>query len=183
METEGNMNDGVSREPSLDSARSETPSTHRSSMRGTWEILPASNGDHQLERSGNASGGKSDRYVGRKSDDGIVLQKHPNNAHAAEGVEGRPSTKRNIEQAAAGRTQSRETASIGLLGVREVARKDKRARFTALMHHLTFDQLRNSFCALKRNAAPGLDNQMAYRQYPLENTCADRCKCLFIKLN
>lgn len=121
MDTEGNMSDGASRESSLNSARSETPSTHRSSMRGTWEILPASSGGDPLERSENAYGEKSERDTGRKSDDGIVPQKHSNKAQAAESVEGRPSTKRNIGQAAAGRTQSRETASIGLLGVREAA--------------------------------------------------------------
>jgi hypothetical protein len=83
-------------------------------------------------------------------------QKHSNKAQAVEGVEGTPSSKRNTEQVAAGRTQSRETTSIGLPGVREAAIKDKKARFTALMHHLTPDQLRNSFYALKRRAAPGL---------------------------
>jgi RNA-directed DNA polymerase len=43
------------------------------------------------------------------------------------------------------------------LGVREAAKKDKRARFTALLHHVTLDQLRTSFYALKRKAAPGVD--------------------------
>lgn len=157
MDTEGNMSNGVSRESLLNFARSETSSTHQSSMRGTWEILPASNGEQPLERSENAYGEKSERGAGRKSDGGIVLEKHSNKAQAAESVEGRPSTKRNIKPTAAGRTQSRETASIGLLGVREAARKDKETRFTALMHHLTLEQLRSSFYALKRRAAPGLD--------------------------
>jgi retron-type reverse transcriptase len=41
--------------------------------------------------------------------------------------------------------------------VREAARKDECARFTALLHHVTVDLLRDSFYALKRQAAPGLD--------------------------
>jgi hypothetical protein len=113
MEPEGSMGDSVTRELSHDSARSETPSTHRSSMRGTWEILPTSSGQHRLERSGNALGDKLDRHDARKSDGGIVPQKHSNKAQAAKDVEGRPATKRNIQHAAAGRTQRRETASIG----------------------------------------------------------------------
>src|SRR6516225_5660600 len=40
MGTEGDTGDGVRRESSLDPARSETPSTHRRSMHGTWEIPP-----------------------------------------------------------------------------------------------------------------------------------------------
>src|SRR5215831_4023156 len=39
MGTEGNTGDGVRRESSLDPARSETPSTHRCSIHGTWEIV------------------------------------------------------------------------------------------------------------------------------------------------
>jgi group II intron reverse transcriptase/maturase len=41
--------------------------------------------------------------------------------------------------------------------VRKAARKDKKVRFTALLHHLTVDRLRESFYALKRKAAPGVD--------------------------
>ena len=41
--------------------------------------------------------------------------------------------------------------------VREAARKDKKLRFTALLHHVTVDLLRDSFFALKRGAAPGVD--------------------------
>ena len=37
--------------------------------------------------------------------------------------------------------------------IREAAR-DKNLRFTSLMHHVTVDLLRDSFKALKRNAAP-----------------------------
>ena len=47
--------------------------------------------------------------------------------------------------------------SQGLASVRKAARKDKKVRFTALLHHLTVDRLRESFYALKRKAAPGVD--------------------------
>lgn len=42
-------------------------------------------------------------------------------------------------------------------GVRERARNNKQERFTALLHHVTPALLRESFYALKRKAAPGVD--------------------------
>jgi RNA-directed DNA polymerase len=47
--------------------------------------------------------------------------------------------------------------SQGLHGVRERARKHKQERFTALLHHVTPELLRESYFALKRKAAPGVD--------------------------
>jgi retron-type reverse transcriptase len=44
-----------------------------------------------------------------------------------------------------------------LQGVREAARRDRRARFTALLHHITPELLHQSFYALKRQAAAGVD--------------------------
>jgi retron-type reverse transcriptase len=43
-----------------------------------------------------------------------------------------------------------------------VARKDKRAQFTALLHHVTVARLQESFYALKREAAPGVDGTTWY---------------------
>jgi RNA-directed DNA polymerase len=52
----------------------------------------------------------------------------------------------------------------GLDRIREAARKDKSLRFTSLMHHITVDLLRDSFKALKRDAAPGVDD-VTWREY------------------
>jgi hypothetical protein len=41
--------------------------------------------------------------------------------------------------------------------VREVARKDKYARFTALLHHVSYRALVRAFDGLKKDAAPGAD--------------------------
>jgi len=41
--------------------------------------------------------------------------------------------------------------------VREVARKDKEARFTALLHHVDHDRLRSAYWAIRPQAAPGVD--------------------------
>jgi len=38
-----------------------------------------------------------------------------------------------------------------------VARKDKDARFTALLHHVTIDRLREAYRAIRPGAAPGVD--------------------------
>jgi group II intron reverse transcriptase/maturase len=41
--------------------------------------------------------------------------------------------------------------------VRQAARQRKKQAFTALLHHVTVDALRDAFLALKRRAAPGVD--------------------------
>jgi group II intron reverse transcriptase/maturase len=47
--------------------------------------------------------------------------------------------------------------SQGLERVRNAARQRKKEKFTALLHHVTVDLLRDAFLALKRRAAPGVD--------------------------
>jgi len=61
-------------------------------------------------------------------------------------------------------TQSGERVSQGLHGVRERARVSKQERFTALLHHVTPALLRESFYALKRKAAPGVDG-VTWKEY------------------
>ena len=41
--------------------------------------------------------------------------------------------------------------------MRQVARKDKDVRFTALLHHVDVDRLRAAYFALRPKAAPGVD--------------------------
>src|SRR5258708_703008 len=90
---------------------------------------------------------------------GVVPTKQPNKSGKpqAEVVEERPLAKENTEQSNQRRTQSRESWSSGLERVREVAKKDKEVRFTALLHHVTIDLLRDSYYSLKKKAAPGVD--------------------------
>jgi len=76
---------------------------------------------------------------------------------AAEGVEGRPLIKENTCHASTHPSQSGARVSQGLAGVRKAAKEGKERKFTALLHHLTVDLLRESFYALKRKAAPGVD--------------------------
>ena len=85
-------------------------------------------------------------------------------ARAGLTFEGRRQTKGNTEQTATPRTQSRKSVSPRLQSVRKVAKEEKDAKFTTLLHHVTLSALRNSFFALKRQAAPGVDG-MTWDQY------------------
>jgi RNA-directed DNA polymerase len=120
-------------------------------------------------RSGKADGRTPDMNVCGKSDDCVVPRKPANEGLRGpeERVEERRSTKGNASKDAAPRPQNRTRASIGLRGVRERARRDRRARFTTLLHHVTVKRLRESFLALKRKAAPGVDGQTwgEYREH------------------
>jgi group II intron reverse transcriptase/maturase len=64
--------------------------------------------------------------------------------------------------------------SQGLAGVRKAARENKEMKFTALLHHLTVDLLRESFYSLKRKAASGVDG-VTWQEYEtgLEDRLAD----------
>ena len=102
---------------------------------------------------------KSTMHGGGESYRGVVPAKQPNKGGrpSAEVVEGRPLAKENAEQSNQHRTQSRESGPNGLERVREVAKKDKEVRFTALLHHVTIDLLRDRYHSLKKKAAPGVD--------------------------
>jgi len=102
-----------------------------------------------------------------KSDRPEVPEKSPNNARpsVAEGMEGRGLAKGNLPQQNASRTPSREDASSALERVRQAASKDKKLRFTALLHHIySLETLRMAYFGLKKEAAPGVDGE-TWRNY------------------
>src|SRR6201986_2486163 len=105
-------------------------------------------------------------YVLEESDCAIVPMKLTNKEDktSAEPAEGRAQTKENDVQPHTHPTQSGARVSQGLDGVRQKARGKKQERFTALLHHLTVDLLRESFYALKRHAATGIDG-ISWQQY------------------
>src|ERR1700721_2487382 len=105
-------------------------------------------------------------YVLEDSDCAIVPMKLTNNEGktSAEPAEGRAQTKENDAQPHTHPTQSGARVSQGLGGVRQTARVRKQERFTALLHHLTIDLLRESYYALQRSAAPGVDGG-GWQQY------------------
>jgi RNA-directed DNA polymerase len=98
-------------------------------------------------------------HVSEESDSGIVPMSHSNNDRRtpAESGEGRPLIKENTPPPNTHPTQSGARVSQGLAGVRKAAKEHQGMKFTALLHHLSVDLLRESFYALKRKAAPGVD--------------------------
>jgi group II intron reverse transcriptase/maturase len=79
-------------------------------------------------------------------------------------VEGRALTKRNTMKSTSVRTQGRVAGSFGLDGVRQKAEMDRKLKFTALLHHITATQLRESYYQLKKDASPGVDEE-TWREY------------------
>ena len=78
-----------------------------------------------------------------KSDGCIVPAKPSNNAAsaAAEMVEGRRPAKGNTDRPTRTGRSAGQRVPSGLDRVREAARTDKAARFTALLHHVDVDRL------------------------------------------
>src|SRR5258708_31862916 len=111
-----------------------------------------------------------------KSDRPTVPEKSPNNAGqpAAEGMEGRGLAKGNLPQQNASRTAGREDALSALERVRQAAAKDKKLRFTALLHHIyNLETLRIAYFGLKKEAAPGVDGETWRHGETLEDNLQD----------
>jgi RNA-directed DNA polymerase len=104
---------------------------------------------------------------GRRDSDGCVVPQKPSNnpgGPGAETVEGRRPAKGN----AASETRPGRGAGLGVSSdlerVRQVARRDKQVRFTALLHHVSVDRLREAYRALRPDAAAGVDG-ITWREY------------------
>src|SRR5450631_2699446 len=101
-----------------------------------------------------------------QSDRPVVPAKLPNNPGrpGAEVVEGRGLPEGNT----AGETRPGRSAGLGVSSdlerVRQVAREDKDVRFTALLHHVTVDRLREAYRAIRPDAAAGVDG-VTWRDY------------------
>ncbi len=103
----------------------------------------------------------------RKSDSPIVPGKLPNKAGkpAAEAVEERGLAKGNSNGQNARRTQRRASVHSALDRVRAVAKRDKEAKLTALMHHVyDVERLRAAYEAQRPRAAAGVDG-VTWDQY------------------
>ncbi len=94
-----------------------------------------------------------------KSDNPVVPAKPSNNAGVpvAEAVEERGLAKGNTGRPTRPGRSAGEGVPSGLDRVREVARKDKEARFTALLHHVDLPRLWAAYVAINPKAAPGVD--------------------------
>ena len=98
-----------------------------------------------------------------KSDKPIVPKKCANKERgkprSAERVEGRGLAKGNSGEQTRFWTQGQVDLHHALDRIRNVVRRDKDERFTALWHHVyNVNRLRQAYFALKRSAAPGVDD-------------------------
>jgi RNA-directed DNA polymerase len=107
--------------------------------------------------------GKSDRFV--------VPANLPNKAGPAGTVAEAGEERERAKGNAAGETRPGRSAGPGVsseLGrVREVAIRDKEARFTALLHHVSLYRLRWAYWEIRPQAAPGVDG-MTWHAYGLD---------------
>src|SRR5215813_13325360 len=117
-------------------------------------------------RSAKATSRTADMHVLEKSDCAVIPVNQPNKGGqpSAEVGEGRAQTRENIVQSHMHPTQNGKRMSQGLDGVRKVAKERKQEQFTALLHHLNVDLLRDSFYALQRKATPGVDG-VTWQEY------------------
>jgi len=115
-------------------------------------------------REGNSR--KLEMHEDGKSDSPVLPAKPPNKAGAAEAVEGRGLTKGNTARTTGSGLRAGMRVSQGLDRVRQAAERDKEARFTALLHHVDIDCLREAYRAINPKAAAGVDGVTweAYRE-------------------
>src|SRR5437660_9437546 len=101
-----------------------------------------------------------------QSDGPVLPKKLSNNARggAAEVVEGRGPAKENAASATRPGRGAGQGVSSGLDRVRQAAQKDRKARFTALLHHVDVDRLRAAYRALNPKAATGVDG-VSWKEY------------------
>jgi RNA-directed DNA polymerase len=99
-----------------------------------WTLKQFQSGPHREDEES-----KPMKNKGEKSDPSIVAQMSANKPGqpAAESAEPREGTEENAGEQHTCRTQSRESVSQGLERVREVAKQDKKERFTSLLHHVS----------------------------------------------
>ena len=74
------------------------------------------------------------------------------------------------------RTQSRKLLPPSLVRVHEAASRDRKTRFTALLHHVNVEALERAFGRLKRSAAAGVDGEtVATYEQGLSEKLQDLC--------
>lgn len=100
-----------------------------------------------------------------QSDNVVVAKKSVNkneqiNSTFAEQMEPSTLTKENETQQNTHQTQGWESVQSKLQLVHQRAKKDKKAQFTTLLHHIyNIDTLKAAYFKIKKNAAPGVDKE------------------------
>ena len=109
-------------------------------------------------RSVKAHSRTTDTHALEKSDCAVLPVNRPNKGRQlpAEVGEGRAQMKENIDQPNMLPTQRGKGVSQGLDGVRKAAKEKKQERFTALLHHLSVDLLRDRPWAIGQSRRVGV---------------------------
>ena len=97
---------------------------------------------------------------GQEKSDPLIRAKKPANKPGQPGAESgeqRRGAEGNMVKPRMCRTPSRESVLQGLDRVRQAAKARKKERFTALLHHVNVELLKEAYFWLKRSAAPGVD--------------------------
>ena len=125
----------------------------------TLETSVVAGGDGRPVRAGKGQTHTPAMHAAEESDEGVVPMKPPNkgNEMPAEVVEGRPESSGNVGQPPEDGTQGPLPSWSGLARVREAAQRDRKQRFTSLMHHITPALLMEAFESLRHWAAAGVD--------------------------
>jgi hypothetical protein len=167
---------GRQRESLSDPASSKNPRTSRHFLHENRETSEMSEHPQRTDREAKAPGRTASKHVSEESDHVRVPRNPSNKDHkrSAERGEGSAWTKENVSPSHTYPTQSGRGVSQGLAGVRNAARERKQEKFTALLHHLSIELRRESFYALQRHAAPGVD-RVIWQEYEtgLEERLAD----------
>lgn len=94
-----------------------------------------------------------------------------------EAVEGRSRPEGSLMEKAKVRTRSRVVLPPHLQRVNEAAKRNKQARFTALLHHVRVVALERAFRRLKRSASAGVDGEtVATYEQDLQANLQDLCE-------
>jgi RNA-directed DNA polymerase len=167
---------GRYRESSADPASSKTPGTSRHFLHENRETSERSERPQRPDREAKARRHTASVHASEESDH-VRVPRNPSNKDghpSAEKGEGSAWTKENARPSHMHPTPRGARMSQGLARVRQAARERRQEQFTALLHHLTVDLLRDSFDALQRHAAPGVDH-LTWQEYEtgLEARLAD----------
>jgi hypothetical protein len=136
-------------------------------MHENRETSGAPRPERERGRSAKAQNQKADAHALEESDRTILSMNQTNKEErsSAETGEKRVRAKENIVLSNTNPTQSGARVSQGLSGVREAAKKRRQEQISALLHHVSVELLRDSYYALKRQAAPGVDG-VTWPEYP-----------------
>lgn len=164
---EGNTSPGASASLKMSRRGRGNPSMRGISVRENREIPGMPVADGAAGRAGKAKSRTPAMHGPGKSDSPIVPTKPPNKAGepGAEAVEGRRAGQGQCGTAKrAPDAELDQCAPNALDRIREAARRDRKLRFTNLLHHVTIDRLRQAYLALSKKAAPGVDG-VTWAQY------------------